>query len=203
MKVSILNKEFEFNSLEEGLENILYVIYKEAGKRGHFIDYLIVDGKTVKQNFIDYVDENLDNIDHIEVVTLSIKDSILTSIMGFKDFVSEQIDSINMLSESLKRGDIHENLLHVEVLIEGLSIIVFQFEKIDSMSNLSQVIPDYMLWNELAVEIMKIRALNMDIELSAAAEDGEQLVYLFTQRLEPIFENMNEILEKMVKYSSL
>ncbi len=201
MRISILNKEFEFDREEDNFENIIYTIFKEASKHNRFVDYLIIDGVPVKSNFIEYLEEHFDKIKDIKVVALSVKSSIDISLIGFNDFVNEQLLSIDYLIDSLQSELSQEALSQIELILEGIAIITFQYEKIDKMGNLDNFISNYFLWNRLAAEILNLADLALAIEQTSNSGDNLKLVSLLEENLKPILLNMNEILNKMIKES--
>ncbi len=194
MKVDILNKKLEFNPAEDDFENIVYAIFKEANKSGRFIDYMIVDGVPVKHDFLGYLEKNIDDIKHVEVVSMSVKESIMTSLMGFNDFVMEQLSAVDILIENLSEEITPNAVVRMDSLIEGISIVSFQFDKIDATVNLNNLIPDYELWNELAVEIIKLRTLIPDMDYSMNTNDNKRLKNIIGENLKPILINMNRII---------
>lgn len=198
MKVDILNKKLEFNPAEDDFENIVYAIFKEANKSGRFIDYMIVDGVPVKHDFLGYLEKNIDDIKHVEVVSMSVKESIMTSLMGFNDFVMEQLSAVDILIENLSEEITPNAVVRMDSLIEGISIVSFQFDKIDATVNLNNLIPDYELWNELAVEIIKLRTLIPDMDYSMNTNDNKRLKNIIGENLKPILINMNRILARMI-----
>ncbi|MDO5708151.1 MAG: hypothetical protein Q4P31_05920 [Andreesenia angusta] len=199
MEIDILNKKLKFNSSEDDFENIVYAIFKEANKTGRFIDYLIIDGMIVKKDFLNYLEENLDNIKHVKVVAMSVKESIMTSLLGFNDFVIEQIDCLDLLIQNLTEDISPNALAQIDTLIEGISIISFQFDKIDSSNNLSNLIPDYILWNELAVEIMKLKNLVPDLDYFVTTGDNNKLISIIKDNLAPILLDMKNILYGIIE----
>lgn len=201
MKVDILNKKLEFNPAEDDFENIVYAIFKEANKSGRFIDYMIVDGVPVKHDFLGYLEKNIDDIKHVEVVSMSVKESIMTSLMGFNDFVMEQLSAVDILIENLSEEITPNAVVRMDSLIEGISIVSFQFDKIDATVNLNNLIPDYELWNELAVEIIKLRTLIPDMDYSMNTNDNKRLKNIIGESLKPILINMNRILARMISKS--
>lgn len=199
MKVDILNKRLEFNTSEEDFENIIYTIFKEANKKGRFIDYIIADGITIKDNFLSYIEKNIDNIDYIKVVSMSLKQSLDTSIIGFNDFFIEQIKNIDTI---IKTNDENFDLIsRIEIFLEGLQIISFQFNKIDTMPNLNLNIPNYELWNEFAVEFIHLMYSVPNLDYFLREQQIQELKKTLIVEIKPSLIKINQILLEIMNHN--
>lgn len=200
MRISILNKEFEFNSEEDSFENVIYTIFKETSKCNRFVDFLIIDGKSIKTNFVQYLEKHFKEVKNVKVVALSIKNSVLTSLIGFQDFVKEQLLSIDYITTNISDNEETESASQIDLLLEGIAIIAFQFEKLDRLNNLNELVPNYFLWNRLAVQIYKLVELSANIDQLASSGNIVELKSTIDNELIGILIEMDEILTAMLKY---
>lgn len=199
MKLFILEETFELENKTESVEEIFNYIKQALDETDYNFSYMIVDGEEIYDEFEFYLEDNIKSIEEIKVVMLTTKDMVRDNLITIYDYLGGAIPIVNNLADKFYREPGSDDWDQINQLFEGIGFIFHTLESIDSMENLNEIVSDHELWNEYVKEVKTLEDILKELESGMKNNDNVLVGDLLSHEIVPIFENMKEKLESLIK----
>ncbi|WKY48557.1 hypothetical protein Q5O24_04360 [Eubacteriaceae bacterium ES3] len=194
MLITIKDQVLEFDSEKGSSQKLLNEINQVCQKNNWEIDYLIIDGQHIAEDWLHYIEENFFSVRDVIVVVNHLDVLISETLNSTYEYVKNGFSLINELSESFYQKPDSRDWSLLANLFEGIEWIISVQEKIDEISNLDQLIRDYSIWNEVVFLIGQLKNNIMEINHAMENQDLVLIGDLLQYEVMPIF---TEIAEKL------
>ncbi|MBP1925714.1 methionine synthase II (cobalamin-independent) [Sedimentibacter acidaminivorans] len=195
MYIQIQNKILEFENKLEITQQILNSIDELLKKENLQFSHLIIDGEVIYDDFYNYINENIKNIEKVEVVVLTLDEMIKEMILSSYNYVKNAIPIINKLAEKFYQRPSENTWSELSDLFEGIQWIMESQTQINSINNLDTVVNDYDIWNEYVQEISKLHNIIPELENAILGKDNILIGDITLYEIVPVFEAMLKKLE--------
>lgn len=198
MILKIENQSYEFENTKEGLDQMLGKVETTIEKASRILGHMVIDYIEVYEDYYSYLQDNLNTIGEVQVITLTYKelvDEIISSAVVYLRGAAGQIED---LSNSFYREPTGEDWDKLKDLLTAISWLMSSFSSIDSDSRLNFVVSSYESWNEYAGTIHLFTDILADLEGAIADQDNVGMADLLQYEIAPLFVEMEEKLSQLV-----
>lgn len=190
MNIHIQDDVLELNNDSKTIEQIFNIINEYYQNEDLQFSHLIVDGDAIYDNFDSYITENIEKIKNIEVITISLADTVNESIISAKQYVKNAIPIINNLAEEFYQKPNENTWLQLTDLFEGIQWIIQSLTQINSIESSNDIVSDYGIWDEYVQEVSKLNDIIPELENAVANKDNILIGDMLLYEIVPIFETM-------------
>ena len=169
MQVQI-NEECKI-TVKNDSDEILKIIYDNTIVKGININYLVVDGLPVYNNFPQFIDNNAKVIKNIQVITQSIPNLIKSTLFRTETYIKELLKTLESFidkHEEMTKNSVEE---FAEILIEDVYLIQQTQIYINTLVSEEDTIRKYSLWKIYTTQVKRLSELGISLE---KAEDKKR-----------------------------
>ena len=198
MKIHILDKTLEYENNRDVLDDIFNKINHMVNGANLVFSHLIIDGIDVYDDHYDYFLDNIKNIEEVKVVTRTVKEISQDIIVNTIDYMERAMPEIEILADEFYKQPSRESWHKLTQLIEGIKWIIDSFVIIDNNPELKDIVNSYEEWNLYAKDIHELSELMGEFEEILENSDFVSTADILSYEIVPLFEEMQEKLEKLV-----
>ncbi|HZJ76456.1 MAG TPA: hypothetical protein VFC70_01990 [Oscillospiraceae bacterium] len=198
MKIYILGEVLEYENRKDNIDNIFDKINRKVSASNLILSHLIVDEYELYNDFYDYFLDNIKHIEEIKVVTKTIIETSREVILCTMNYVEKMIPGTEILSYEFYKVPDEDSWNRLANLIEGINWIIDGFVSIDLSMELKNIVNNYEQWNLYAKNIYLLREILIEFEQIFENGDLISIADILFYEMVPIFEDMEERLEKII-----
>ncbi|MFD1736794.1 hypothetical protein ACFSCX_09460 [Bacillus salitolerans] len=121
MEIHILDQIIKTENQDQKIFECINTILT---KNNLFVDYLLIDENVIYENFEKYLEENIEDIQIIKVVTITLKKLLSKSFESIKLYIDRAKPEINKIVEQFYSGPTRDSWDKFSLLVEGLQWII-------------------------------------------------------------------------------
>lgn len=175
MQVQI-NEECKI-TVKNDSDEILKTIYDNTIVKGININYLVVDGLPVYNNFPQFIDNNVKVIKKIQVITQSIPNLIKSTLFRTETYIKELLKTLESFIgkyEEMTKDSVQE---FTNILIEDIYLIQQTQIYINALVSEEDTIRKYSLWKIYTTQVKRLSELGISLE--KAKEKNIEFIQIF------------------------
>lgn len=198
MNLSILDKLTSYENKQYAVHKMFEYLEETLASNNNLLSGMSIDGVIIHDDYYNYITENLDKINQIQVEVVSVKDALINTVGMSQEYLERVIPELEGLADAFYFGaDDNEYIDKLGQLFEGIQWLL---EAGQSMEDFSFVIDgsEKGKWDNVVNDLhkldeefgsMKEAVMNMDKVLI-----GDILKYEIKEILESIEGNFKGIL---------
>ncbi len=198
MNIHIQDNEIQFENNPETIEQLFNTINENLQEQDLQFSHLIIDDEEIYDNFDSYIMENIETIEKIRVIAMSVAEIVNETIVSTEQYVKNAVPVINKLADEFYQGPNENTWVQLTDLFEGIQWIIQSLVQINSIESSDDVVSDYEIWNEYSKEVSKLNNIIPELENAIVNKDniltGDMLLY----EIIPVFEAMIEKLDLLM-----
>ena len=198
MKLYILDEVVEYENKINVFDDMVQLISSTVKKLHLVFSHLVIDGIEVYDDFYDYFQDNIKNIEEIKIVTKTIKEASGDILLSTIDYIEGAIPEIDILSNEFYKMPSNNSWNKLMDLLEGFKWIMDTFAVIDTNNQLKEIVNSYEEWNLYAKDIYSLKELLFEFEEILQNNDFVSIADILSYEIIPLFKEMKEKLEKIV-----
>lgn len=192
MKLTIDENIYFLEKDGEIIEKIADILTDEMEKTNKVIKFIEVDGLELYQDYFEYILDNLDYIENVNVKLITYKELVGETLLGTIDYLQGAAAEIEPLSEAFYTQPTREAWEEFTDLLEGINWIISVFNLIDNDKTLIETLPSYEVWNLYAKDIFTLNELIPQMNDALNSKDNTLLADLMMYEILPIYDDMRE-----------
>lgn len=192
MKLTIDENIYFLEKDGEIIEKIADILTDEMEKTNKVIKFIEVDGLELYQDYFEYILDNLDYIENVNVKLITYKELVGETLLGTIDYLQGAAAEIEPLSEAFYTQPTREAWEEFTDLLEGINWIISVFNLIDNDKSLIETLPSYEVWNLYAKDIFTLNELIPQMNDALNSKDNTLLADLMMYEILPIYDDMRE-----------
>lgn len=185
MQVQI-NEECKI-TVKNDSDEILKTIYDNTIAKGININYLVVDGLPVYNNFPQFIDNNVKSIKNIQVITQNIPNLIKSTLLRTEIYIKELLKTLQSFIEEYEECSTNSIEEFTKMLIEDIYLIKQTQIYINALVPEQDTIRKYSLWEMYTTQVKKLS------ELGVILVDMKEKDKKYIQVLKDILDALKEI----------
>jgi len=159
------------------------------GKENTVFSHLNIDGQDIYENHENYIQDNLNRILEVKIVTRHVKNMVLETMESIHSYLDRAIPALKNLIDESYEDFSRETWEGIEQLAEGMQWIL-QF------SVITKDLKDYPNnWNELVKNIAACETSFIQLMEGVETEDTVLISDVLSYEVTPAFENFHKALE--------
>ena len=162
MQVQI-NEECKI-TVKNDSDEILKIIYDNTIVKGININYLVVDGLPVYNNFPQFIDNNVKVIKKIQVITQSIPNLIKSTLFRTETYIKELLKTLESFIDKHEEMTKNSAQEFTNILIEDIYLIQQTQIYINALVSEEDTIRKYSLWKIYTTQVKKLSELGISLE---------------------------------------
>ncbi|RBP70121.1 hypothetical protein DES36_101176 [Alkalibaculum bacchi] len=162
MQVQI-NEECKI-TVKNDSDEILKTIYDNTIVKGININYLVVDGLPVYNNFPQFIDNNVKVIKKIQVITQSIPNLIKSTLFRTETYIKELLKTLESFIDKHEEMTKNSAQEFTNILIEDIYLIQQTQIYINALVSEEDTIRKYSLWKIYTTQVKKLSELGISLE---------------------------------------
>ena len=197
MKIYIEGQELEFNNdIKEvtGMLGKMDEIIKESSK---LLSYLVVDGISVYEDYQDYISDNIEAIEKIEVIAITYKELVEDVLSSALEYIQKGQGQLDELADKFYKEPDGEAWERLKNLLDGISWMLTTFTLMDQDQRLKDAVLSYEAWNTYATEIMSLKEPLAEFNEAMKNQDNILIADIILYEIKPIFSQMELNLYKI------
>ncbi|MGE4589819.1 MAG: hypothetical protein AB7E34_09635 [Acidaminococcaceae bacterium] len=198
MKLIINNKNMDFKNDISEVKSLLAAVIQALDEDNLELSHLIVDGVAVYQDFEEYLNEQIETITEIEVITLELKPLIEETLNSANDYIGNVQALLKPLAEAYYQSPESYDWKRLAELFEGLGWLLDTMNRIDQIDQLHLYILNYDIWNEYVQTLKGLYTQIAELEQAMLNKDSVLIGDLILYEILPIFETAEEKLRFLV-----
>lgn len=195
MYIQIKNEILEFENKSDIIQQILNSIDERLKKVDLQFFHLIIDDKVIYDDFYNYINQNIKNIEKVEVVALTLDEMINEMILSSYNYAKSAIPIISKLAVEFYQSPNENTWSQLSDLFEGIQWIMGSQTQINSINNLDIIVNDYCIWNEYVQEVFKLHNIIPELENAILGKDNILIGDITLYEIVHVFEDMLKKLE--------
>ncbi|WP_347451181.1 hypothetical protein [Acetoanaerobium noterae] len=199
MIIKIIDIEKEFKNKESEIPKIFDYINQIINEKNIFLKSMEIDGIEIYDNFYEYFLDKMESINIIEIKIQTLNQLIDDVIYDSWEYIVKAIPLIERLSVSFKKNPTEKSWQELGNLFSGIEWILETYRNIDQYKNLSELVPNYYIWNEYVVELEKLKQALPDFFEAINNKDTILIGDVLEYEINPLFESISEKLNKLAK----
>lgn len=192
MKLTIDENIYFLEKDGEIIEKIADILTDEMEKTNKVIKFIEVDGLELYQDYFEFILDNLDYIENVNVKLITYKELVGETLLGTIDYLQGAAAEIEPLSEAFYTQPTREAWEEFTDLLEGINWIISVFNLIDNDKSLIETLPSYEVWNLYAKDIFTLNELIPQMNDALNSKDNTLLADLMMYEILPIYDDMRE-----------
>lgn len=197
MQLWIGNTITEFKNSESGLEKLLQAIEEAVNSSDLILSHLLVDEVAIYDEYWDYLETNLENIQKVQVELQSISELMQDIMQSTAHYLQRSIPVLEKLAESFYSEVNTDTWQNLSDFLEGLQWISQSTEMMESISGLADIVEDYQQWNRYSKAVQEIQSIVTELNEPLQYEDyvsvGDILLYEVVPRMQALLQNIPSI----------
>ena len=198
MNIHIQDNEIQFENNPETIEQLFNTINENLQEQDLQFSHLIIDDEEIYDNFDSYIMENIETIEKIRVIAMSVAEIVNETIVSTEQYVKNAVPVINKLADEFYQGPNEKTWMQLTDLFEGIQWIIQSLVKINSIENSNEIAIDYEVWNEYAQEVSKLNNIIPELEDAIVNKDNILIGDMLLYEVVPVFENITEKLDLLI-----
>lgn len=192
MKLLLLNETYTYNNDKESLEKMFSDIMDKINGSNYHFSHLVIDGEEIYENYGEYILERLNDVKTVEVVTKTVKELIMDTLLSTESYLKRAIPEVQILADEFYQNPTHQTWEKLQQLIEGVQWIAQMILTIDQLEEKLSNWDDYL--TNLATLQNELPNLLEAMENQDALLIGDIIQYEFL----PIFESLQKIVTETI-----
>lgn len=197
MQLWIGNTMTEFENSETGLEMLLRAIEEAVNSSGLILSHLLVDEVAVYDDYWDYLETNLENIQKVQVELQPLSELMREILQSTTLYLERSLPALEKLAESFYSGVNTDTWQDLSNFLEGLQWLVQSIETMDGVSGLADMVADYEQWNRYSKAVRELQPIVTELDEPLQHEDyvsvGDVLLYEVVPRMQELLQNIPSI----------
>jgi protein subunit release factor A len=197
MQLWIGNIMTEFENSATGLEMLLQAIEEAVNSSGLILSHLLVDEVAVYDEYWDYLETNLANIQKIKVELQSISELMQDILQSTILYLERSLYALEKLAESFYSEVNSDTWQDLSDFLEGLQWLAQSIEMMDEVSGLADIVADYEQWNRYSKAVRELQPIVAELEEPLQHEDyvsvGDILLYEVIPRMQELLTKIPSI----------
>lgn len=198
MKIYIGNQIFEFESDKNEIDNIFDTIEKEVTKTSKVLNSLKVDDNEIFNDYYDYLLDNINAIEKVEVVLYTFKELVNETLTSTMNYLIRTPNLIENLANNFYKNPDKKSWIDLNNLLEGISWLISAFSTIDNDRNLNNVVNNYESWNLYSKGVLSLSEILPDFEDALSNKDNVTIADILSYEIQPKFIEMSERLSELI-----
>lgn len=198
MKIYIGNQIFEFESDKNEIDNIFDTIEKEVTKTSKVLNSLKVDDNEIFNDYYDYLLDNINTIEKVEVVLYTFKELVNETLTSTMNYLIRTPNLIENLANNFYKNPDKKSWIDLNNLLEGISWLISAFSTIDNDRNLNNVVNNYESWNLYSKGVLSLSEILPDFEDALSNKDNVTIADILSYEIQPKFIEMSERLSELI-----
>lgn len=125
MMVYMLDNAYHWENHESSIQRLQQEVECVLAEKGYFLKHMIVDGVTLYTDHYQYLADNLDRVERVEVVLITKEELCDEIYSSLNDYLTRSMPLINDLVTELYRGENNRSTWQtLAELVEGLQWIL-------------------------------------------------------------------------------
>lgn len=191
MIIYVENQIFEYENRKDNVDKIIQKIYNIVSNNSKIFSYMIIDGIEVYDNFYEYILDNINVIEKVEVITQTYKELVNSVLVSTINYIERIQSRIEELANSFYKKPSQSSWKDLQDLLDGITWIMNSFAMIDQDNRLRDLVPSYESWNLYAMEVFSLKELLSDFEEALLNKDYVSIADILSYELVSIFKGMN------------
>ena len=191
MIIYVENQIFEYENRKDNVDKIIQKIYNIVSNNSKVFSYMIIDGIEVYDNFYEYILDNINVIEKVEVITQTYKELVNSVLVSTINYIERIQSRIEELANSFYKKPSQSSWKDLQDLLDGITWIMNSFAMIDQDNRLRDLVPSYESWNLYAMEVFSLKELLSDFEEALLNKDYVSIADILSYELVSIFKGMN------------
>lgn len=191
MIIYVENQIFEYENRKDNVDKIIQKIYNIVSNNSKIFSYMIIDGIEVYDNFYEYILDNINVIEKVEVITQTYKELVNSVLVSTVNYIERIQSRIEELANSFYKKPSQSSWKDLQDLLDGITWIMNSFAMIDQDNRLRDLVPSYESWNLYAMEVFSLKELLSDFEEALLNKDYVSIADILSYELVSIFKGMN------------
>lgn len=167
-------------------DEILKMIYDKTIVKGININYLVVDGLPVYNNFPQFIENNVKVIKNIQVITQSIPNLIKNTLLRTENYIKELLIGLESFIEEYEENSKDRIEEFIQMLTEDIHLIKQTQSYINSLIPQEDRIRKYSLWQIYSRQVEILVELGKSLE--KAKDKNQESIQVFKDILSPLEE---------------
>lgn len=198
MHIHIKDYVIEFKNDSKIIEQIFNSINERLQDEELQFSYLIIDGEDIYDNFDRYIIENIESIQKIEVVAMTLLEMVNESILSTEQYAKNAILIINNLAEEFYQKPNENTWSQLTDLFEGIQWIIQTLTQINLIESSNEIVSDYEIWKEYVQEVAKFNDITSELENAVLNNNNVLIGDMLLYEVIPVFEIMVEKLDLLI-----
>ncbi|MEO1814745.1 MAG: hypothetical protein ABGU93_04030 [Acetobacterium sp.] len=198
MQVKILTEVLTFQNDKKIISTIYDEINRICLEKNLEISHLIIDGEMIDKDYQLFFQEHIQTIDEVIVVVASLEMLVTETIGSAYEYVSSNLKGIETLAESFYGKTDSQAWKQLANLFEGIEWLLNIQVRIDQIKNLSQLIKDYLVWNEVVLLLFQLKDQILTMNEAMQNSDLVLIGDLLKYEILPLFKNLEIKLRLLV-----
>lgn len=198
MKIYILDQILEYKNNANKIQEIFTKINKTLNEFNLVFSHLSIDGLEIYDDFYDCFAKNIENIQEVKVIAKTIEEIVQETIVSTLNYIERAVPEIEILSDEFYKTPNKNTWDKLSDLLEGMNWMIGTFTYIESNPELKNIVNSYEEWNLYARDIYSLKELLVEFEEIMKNNDLVSTADILSYEIVPLFNSMNEKLEKLV-----
>jgi|LSQX01.3.fsa_nt_gb hypothetical protein len=197
MKISVLDRIDTCPNSIRDIELYFEKLAQELEATQLLIGHVIVDGQPVYEEFVEYLKENIDGINEVEIVLYNLQQYISETLASAAQYTEKAVNELGNMAKEFYQIPSRETWNNFSDLLEGMQWIIETFVIIEKNGWAGEVL-DYQAWNEYARLVLHIQEHVKDLNQALQSADTTLIGDILSYDIKPDLQNMQEALEKLL-----
>lgn len=199
MRLVIGKETTEFDNNEAGIKQLIETVESKAATAEGFFSHLIVDGVAVFDNYAEYLEQNISNIEVVEAQFLTIGEFIQSILVSTSEYLQRAVPAVEQLANNFYSQADAEVWQQTDQLIEGIQWLQESFTVMDELPNLAGMVRDYEQWNlysqALSELVESVTALSEPLSSADHVSVSDILLYEIKPAMEKLMANLLPLIQ--------
>lgn len=176
-------------TVKNNSDKILETIYDNTIVKGININYLVVDGLPVYNNFPQFIASNAKVIKNIKVITHSIPNLIKNTLFRTETYIKELLKTLETFIDEYEEISKESTEEFTRILTEDINLIKQTQAYINILVPEEDTIRQYSLWEIYTAQVKRLSDLGLFLEKTKEKDKNQKYI----QTLKEILDTLEEI----------
>ncbi len=191
MRLLLDDEYIEFANDEAGRNELIKEIEGKALATGDkFFSHLVIDGIEVYDDYVGFIENNLNDIRDISMEFLTITEYVAGILNSYKEYLERAVPALEPLADAFYREADAAAWQQLDDMLEGIAWLTETFMMIDSLPNLAGIMKDYERWNFYSQAIRELQAAVSGLREPLESSDYVAAADIILYEIKPALENM-------------
>ena len=192
MNLKILDRVLAFKNESPSVEVIMETINQTLQTHNCLLSHLVADGQEVKDDYNDYLNDNIKNISLVEVVVFTKKQWLDEMLISAISYLNRSVSAIQVLTDDFYRGPSSETWVEFNNLLEALQWLA---QLVNEMENNVTI---YQSWDHTLSLAFSFREVIQGLSESVINSDPVSIADVLNYEILPLFETLTKTIQNTI-----